>query len=108
MGVDRRDVVGPRLSRSIQMGLVEPDRDTDNADNEFADQHAKGSPHEQWTTSKPLYGVERERRRAHVNQVEDQRDQKGVGDGTGRLEEGRRVVEDEVDTSPGENVSLST
>lgn len=48
----------------------------------------------------PFNGPERDGGRADVDESEDERDQEGVLDGMSRLEERRRVVEDEVDTSP--------
>lgn len=105
MSVDRRDVVGDGVAGSINMALVETDRNTDDTDDEFADQHAQGTPDQQWTTTEFLDGVERERSRADVDAVEDQRDQERVGDGSGGLQERSRVVEDEVDTGPIEMVS---
>ena len=80
--------------------MVEANRDTDDGDKELADQHAERTPDEQWSTAELLDGVEGDGGGAHVDECEDEGDQEGVADGTSRLEEGSRVVENEVDTSP--------
>ena len=80
--------------------MVEADSDTNDGDEELADQHAESTPNEQWSTAKLLNSVEGDRGRADIDQGEDQGDQEGVVDSAGRLKEGSRVVEDEVDTSP--------
>lgn len=82
------------------MGLVETDGNTNDGDKELADQHAQSTVEEDSTSSELLDSVERDRCRADVDQSKDKRDQELVTDGTGRLQEGSRVVEDEVDTSP--------
>jgi hypothetical protein len=100
LGVDSRDVNCALVTISVDVSLVEADSDTNDGDKELADQHAKGTPDEERTTSESLNGVERDGSRADVDEGEDQGDQEGVADGTGRGEERSRVVEDEVDTSP--------
>ena len=100
LGVDGGDVNSASLAISVDKGLVEADGDTDDGNKELADQHAKGTPDEERTTSELLNGVERDGSRADVDKGEDQGDQEGVADGTGRGQEGGGVVEDEVDTSP--------
>ena len=82
------------------MGVVESDGDTDDGDEELADQHAQGTPHEERTTTELLNSPEGEWGGADVDQGEDQGDQEGVADGTGGLQEWSRVVEDEVHTGP--------
>jgi hypothetical protein len=82
------------------VSVVETDSNTDNSDDKLADQHAEGTPNEERTTTELLNGVEGDGGRADVDKGEDQRDQEGVANGTGGLEEGSRIVEDEVDTSP--------
>ena len=98
--VDSRDVVGDRVTSSIEMGVVEADSDTNDGDEELADQHAQSTIKEDCSATELLDGVEGDRSRADIDQGEDQGNQEGVGDGTSRLEERSRVVEDEVDTSP--------
>lgn len=105
LGVDSRDVVGTgqrvtavRVGNVV--GVVEADCHTNDGDEELADQHAESTPNEEWTTTELLDRVEGDGCGAHVDQSEDQRDQEGVGDGTGRCEERSRVVEDEVHASP--------
>ena len=105
LSVDSRDVVGTgkRVTTSgvgDLVGVVETDGDTNDGNEELADQHAEGTPDEERTTTELLNGVEGDGGRADVDEGEDQRDQEGVADGTGGLEERSRVVEDEVDTSP--------
>merc|ERR1719487_133908 len=73
---------------------------TNDGHEELADHHAESAPDEQRPTTKLLDGVERDRSRAHIDDGEDHGRQEGVRDGTRRLEEGSRVVEDEVDTRP--------
>lgn len=58
LGVDGRDVVGDRVTGSVEVGVVESDGDTNDGNEELADQHAQGTPDEERTTSKPLNGVE--------------------------------------------------
>lgn len=82
------------------MGVVETDRNTDDGDQELADKHAQSTDDKDRATAELLDSPERDGGGAHVDQREDQRDKESVADGTGGLEEGRRVVEDEVDTSP--------
>lgn len=82
------------------MGLVETNGNTNDADQELADEHTKSTENENGTTTESLDGIERQRSGADVDQREDERDQEGVLDGTGGLEEGSGVVKDEVDTSP--------
>jgi hypothetical protein len=82
------------------VSVVETDGNTDDSDDKLADQHAEGTPNKERTTTELLNSVEGDGGRADVDKGEDQRDQEGVANGTGRLEEGSGVVEDEVDTSP--------
>jgi hypothetical protein len=100
LGVDGRDVVGNGVASSIEVGLVETDSDTNDGDEELADQHAESSVDEQRAATEALNRPERQRGGADVDKGEDERDQEGVLDGTCRLQEGSRVVEDEVDTGP--------
>lgn len=102
LGVDGGDVVGDAgvgIGRA-RVGVVEADGDTDDGDKELADQHAQSTPDEQGATAEALDGPEGEGRAAHVDQGEDERDQERVLDRASRLQEGSRVVEDEVDTGP--------
>jgi hypothetical protein len=100
LGVDSGDVLGDSLTSSVGSKLVETDGDTDNGNNELTDQHAQSTPDEQRSSTELFNGVERDRGRANVDDGEDHRGQERVGDGAGRLQEGSRVVEDEVDTGP--------
>jgi hypothetical protein len=93
LGIDGGDVVGA-LDAVDDRDLVEADGDTDDGDNELADHHAEGAPHEQGTAAEALDGPEGEGRRADVDEGEDKRDQERVADGAGGLQEGGRVVED--------------
>jgi hypothetical protein len=106
LGVDSSDVVGNWVTSSVVVSVVEADGNTNDANEELADQHTEGTPDEKWATSEFLNGVERERSGANVDESEDQGDQEGVADGTGRLQEGGGVVEDEVHTSPTNRLAM--
>ena len=82
------------------VGLVEADGDADDGDDELAAQHAEGAPDQQHAAAELLHRVEGDRGADGVDEVEDQRDQEGVGDGARGLQEGGRVVEDEIDARP--------
>jgi hypothetical protein len=104
LGVDGADVVGDHtvgiLGSRRRVGVVESDSDTDDGDEELADKHTKSTDEEDGSTTKSLNSPEREGSGADVDEGEDERDEEDVVDGTGGLEEGSRVVEDEVDTGP--------
>jgi len=100
LGVDGRDVVGDLVTSSVKVSVVETDGNTNDGDKELADHHTAGTPDEERTTTDLLHGVERDRSGADVDKGEDEGDQEGVADSTGRLEERSGVVEDEADTSP--------
>lgn len=102
LSVHGRDVVGNgRVGvRGVWVGVVETDRNTNDSDEELADKHTKGTDNEDEATAEPLDGPEGDRGGADVDEREDQRDKEGVADGAGGLQEGRGVVEDEVDTGP--------
>jgi len=99
LGVDGGDVVCDGATVD-DVGVIETLGDTDNGNEELANEHAKSTPYEKWPSSEPLNGPEGDGSRADVDEGEDERDQEGVLDGTSRLEERSRIVEDEVDTSP--------
>ena len=82
------------------MRLVETNGNTDDADEELADEHTKGTTDQDGAAAELLNSPKGEGSRADVDQVEDEGDEEGVGDGSSGLEEGSRVVEDKVDTSP--------
>lgn len=73
---------------------------TDDGHDEFADEHACGSPDEERASAELLDGPERNRSGENVDQGGDQANQEGVLDGSERLKEGGSEVEDEVDTGP--------
>lgn len=99
LSIDGRDVVRDRLLESgLKVGLVKSNGDTNDGNDELADKHAKGTIDEERTTTETLDGPERQWSRKHVDQGEDEGDQEGVLDRTSGLQEGSRVVEDEVDT----------
>ena len=100
LGVDGRDVSSNGLASSVGSELVETDGDTDNGDDELTDQHAQSTPDKQRSSTELFNGVERDRSGAYVDNGEDHRGEERVIDGTGRLQESGRVVEDEVDTGP--------
>jgi hypothetical protein len=104
LGVDSADVVG---ESGIRVGLgrsgvsvVETDSNTNDSNDELADKHTEGTDEKDTAATESLNGPERQRSGEDVDEGEDERDEESVGDGTGGLEEGSRVVEDEVDTSP--------
>ena len=100
LGVDGGDVVGAGGTIWESGGVVETLSNTDDGNQELADQHTEGTEEEECAATELLHSVEGKRSGADVDQGEDERDQEGVADGTGRLQEGCGVVEDEVDTSP--------
>jgi hypothetical protein len=105
LGVDGRDVLGDHdgVTVGVDTGLdelVETDGDSDDGDEELADHHGTGTDDQELSSTKLLDGVERDRGGAHVDNGKDHRNDEWVVDGTGRLEEGSRVVEDKVDTGP--------
>jgi len=105
LGVDSGEVVGADdgVARGISsnaVGLIESDSNTDDGNEELADQHAESTPEEKRTATNTLHSVERDGSRADVDESEDKRDNEGVADSAGRLEEDGGVVEDEVDTGP--------
>lgn len=81
------------------LGVVGQDG-ADDGDDELADDHAEGAPDEDGAAAEALNGPEGDGRRAHVDQVGDERDEERVLDRAERLEEGGAKVEDEVDTGP--------
>lgn len=104
LGVDSADVVGESgigvgIGRS-GVSVVETDGNTDDGDDELADKHTEGTDEKDAAATESLNGPEGQRSGEDVDEGEDERDEESVGDGTGGLEEGSRVVEDEVDTSP--------
>ena len=96
LGVDGARVDGG----TIRVLLVEADGDADDGDDELTEEHAKGPPDEQGPASEALDGVEGDRGRADVDEGEDERDQEGVFDAGRGLEEGGRIVEDEIHAGP--------
>lgn len=103
LGVDGVDVVrdvfyGVRAGKGVR--VVETDGNTDDGADELAGQHAECAPDEERAAAETLNGPEGDGCRADVDECENERDQEGVLDGAGRLEEGGGVVEDEVDTGP--------
>lgn len=82
------------------MSVVETDSDTNDGDKELADGHTSGTPQKDGAATKALHSPEGQGGGADVDEGEDERDQEGVADGTSGLQEGSRVVEDEVDTGP--------
>jgi hypothetical protein len=71
---------------------------SDGTDNKLADQHPDGTPDEKLAATELLDTIESDGGGNDVDQVGDERDQERVFN-AGLLEEGRSVVEDEVDTS---------
>jgi hypothetical protein len=100
LGVDGGDVVGARGAVGEGGGVVETLSHTDDSDQELADEHTERTDEEECAATELLHSVEGERGGADVDEGEDERDQEGVADGAGRLQEGSGVVEDEVDTGP--------
>ena len=71
--------------------------DGDDGDDVLGEDHERAADEENAATTEALDDPERDRRREHVNQVGNQRDEEGVADCAKGLEEGRAEVEDEVD-----------
>jgi len=100
LSIDSRDVVCNRFTSSVEVSMVEANRDANDGHQELTDQHAESAVDENSATSELLNSVEGDGCRANVDQVEDEGDQEGVVDSTRGLQEWGRVVEDEVHTSP--------
>lgn len=100
LSIDGRDVLSDSITGSIDEGLVESDSNTDDGNDELANEHTKSTINEKRSSSNAFHGPEGEGSSADVDQVEDEGDEESVADSTGRLQEGSRIVEDEVDTSP--------
>jgi len=104
LGVDGGSVVGKRSILVICGGsgvcFVESDRNADNGDDELAEEHASSAPKEDGAAAKSLHSPERQRCRQDVDEGEDERHEERVLDSTRRLKEGRRVIENEIDTGP--------
>lgn len=99
LGVDGGNVLGDPII-TLPDGVVETDCDTDDGNEELADQHAKSTPEKDGAATEPLNSPERDRGGEDVDDGKDHGNQEAVADGAGGLEEGGRVVEDEVDTGP--------
>ena len=82
------------------MRFVEADSNADDGDEELANHHGTSAIDEERATTELLHGVEGDGSRADIDECKDQGDQECVADGARGLQEGSRVVEDEVDTSP--------
>jgi hypothetical protein len=93
--LDGRDVVSD-LNAVLEVSLVEAGGNTDDGDEELADKHAESAVDEERATTELLDSPEGDRGGNDVDNGEDHRKEEDVGNGTGRLEEGRGVVEDEV------------
>ena len=100
LSVHSRDVVRNAIAGRIGMSVVKPDGHTNDGNQELAYQHSQGTIHEEGAASKPLHCIEGDGSRADIDERENEGDQEGVTDGAGRLEEGCRIIEDEVDSSP--------
>lgn len=88
---------GDLSSYDIGVGTV---GDTDDGANELADQHTKGTPNKERSSTESLNGPEGDWGGADVDEGGDQGNEEWVGDCAEGLEEGRSEVEDEVYTSP--------
>ena len=82
------------------VGVVETDGVTDDGYHKLADEHSEGTPVEKRATTELLDCPERYGGRKNVDERENKGNEEGVADSVRRLEEGCRVVEDEVDPSP--------
>jgi len=106
LGVDGSSVVGSgeRVATGDGVGngvgLVETNGDTNDGNEELAEEHTKGTPEEERTTTEFLHGEKGDGSRADIDKGEDQGDQESVANGTSGLQEDSGVVEDEVDTGP--------
>lgn len=104
LGVDGADVVSQHLLafwvRGVEVSLVETDGHAHTSDDELADKHTEGTNDQDCAATESLDSPEGERSREDVDDGKDHGHKERVLDGTGGLEEGGRVVEDEVDTGP--------
>ena len=69
---DGRNVVGNIVSSCILVGFIETDRHSNNRNNEFANEHAKGTPHQESAASQPLNSDKGEWRSPNIDTVEYQ------------------------------------
>ena len=83
--VGKSDGVGGSRSRNGDVGVVEANSDTNDGHEELADEHSQCAPDKKRSATNLLDSVERDRGGADVNEGEDEGDQEGVGDGSGRL-----------------------
>ena len=74
--------------------------DTNDADEEFTNEHANSTPYENCAPTHPLNDVERNGSGANVDKGRDETDQEGIVNCLQLLEEGGTEVEDEVDSGP--------
>ena len=102
LSIDGGNIVRHGVAISSQVGFVETNSDTDDGDEELTDQHAQCTVDKNCATTESLNGVEGDWSGANIDQCKDKRDEENVLDRTSRLQEGGGVVEDKVDTSPGE------
>lgn len=102
-GGEEGDVDADESDEDLLAGLVaDGNRDTDDGNEVLADQHAGRSDEEEATATDVVDGPERGDGHTYVDNVGGDSDQEWVSDAR-VLEEGRSVVEDEVDT--GERTS---
>jgi hypothetical protein len=80
--------------------VIDGDRNTNDGDKELADEHTNCTNEEESTTTNVINGPEGRDGHADVDDGGGNSDQEWIGD-TRIFEEGRSVVEDEVDTGEG-------
>jgi len=85
--VDCGNVVGNGSTRSVKMSFVEADGDTNDSNKELTNQHAESTIEKDGSSTEFFDSIEGDGSGADVHQGEDQGDQKGVADGTSRLQE---------------------
>ena len=80
LGIDGGDVVGDAEIRILRVGVgvVEPDGNADDRDEELADEHAQSTPDEERATTESFDGPEGQRRAADVDESEDERNEESI------------------------------
>lgn len=97
---DGRVLAGIRARVRVRDGMVKASSNTNNGDDELAHQHAESTNQQNRAAAESFDRPERDGGGKDVDDGKDHGGQEDVGNGLGRLEEGGREVEDEVDASP--------
>ena len=97
-GGKEKDVEADENNEDVAGGGGAGSCSTDDGDDKFTDKHADGAPDEKGSAAEALNGPEGDGSGADVDDGGDDTNDEGALWNMGLLEEGRAVVEDEVDT----------